>query len=183
MERKTGERTLRWRLEEWELHHTVGAFLGVVLLTIAWYRLSTLVIDPNPVIRGLEIHHFDYGLVLLILTTIVLLFRQGKHPLMLVVAGYSIGSIIDELWFIRSSVSTPVLMSGTDIYRSTLGSAILLLMLFVIIVLLIDHLKTKGVSEREMRRGLPREPRENRAKKTTGLRRPRRVTPSSSSSS
>lgn len=89
------------QIEKFETHHKVAAFFTVMVLTVAFARIGTMFYDPNPVIFHLELHHFDYGVLLLITTSLLLLFGKRSSGLLLVLGAVAVGLIIDEYWFIR----------------------------------------------------------------------------------
>lgn len=133
------------RLEKWELHHRIIAFLAVMILTIVITRLAVLIHNPTPVFLNFEIHHFDYGIFLLLITNLLLLFSKPNLPIHLFTAGIAFGLIVDELWFIRSNINDP----GTNevqVYNSTFFSVIVLSMLVIFSILLINHFKNKRTS-------------------------------------
>ncbi len=118
------------RLEHLELHHKLGFFLSVMILTIFIIRVSVQFYDPNPVIFGLELHHFDYGLFLLMLTVLLLLFgSRTLYPLCLALAAFSLALVIDQTNFIRSNVGYDV---GLSEYNSTIVSVVALLMIIAL---------------------------------------------------
>lgn len=130
------------QLEKWELHHRIIAFLAVMILTVAITRLAVFIHNPNPVFSSFEIHHFDYGIFLLLITNLLLLFGKPNLPIHLFTAGIAFGLIVDDLWFIRSNINDP----GTNevqVYNSTFFSVIILSMFVIFSILLINHFKKK----------------------------------------
>ncbi len=130
------------KLEKLELHHRIIAFIVIMILTIAITRLSVLVHNPNPLFFNFEIHHFDYGIFLLLITNLLLLFGKPNLPVHLFTAGIAFGLIIDDLWFIRSNINDPGI-NEVQIYNSTFLSVLILSIFIVLLVLLIDHFKKK----------------------------------------
>src|SRR3989339_1305093 len=112
------------KIENFELHHRVMIFVCLIILTILVTRGLVLIKDPNPTVFGFELHHFDYGLLLLLAMTILLLFGERKHLTYLVGSAVAIGLILDNLWFIRLGVKYPV-ASETQIYNSTFFATII----------------------------------------------------------
>lgn len=129
------------QLEKWELHHRIIAFIAVMFSTVAITRLAVFIQNPNPIFLNFEIHHFDYGIFLLLITCL-LLFGKPNLPIHLFTAGIAFGLIVDDLWFIRSNINDP----GTNevqIYNSTFLSVVILSMFVVFSILLINHFKKK----------------------------------------
>ncbi len=124
------------RLEHLELHHKLGFFLSVMFLTILVIRVGVQFYNPNPFIFGVELHHFDYGLFLLILTLLLSLFGSRRlYPLCLALAAFSLALVIDEANFIRVNVIENV---GLVEYNSTLVS-VLIFLVVVAMVLYVIH--------------------------------------------
>ena len=124
-------------LEKFEIHHQIISFLIILIATILITRgIVYYVIDPNPSIFGLELHHFDYGLILLIITSLLLLFGKKHFRLYLLFLGISLGLIIDQLWFIREQVGG----NNPLIYNPSLTPVLILSIVIVLIALLISHL-------------------------------------------
>lgn len=132
------------KIENFEFHHKVFFFIFIFIITIIYLRISTNIYNPNPIFFGFEFHHFDYGLIILILTSILLIFNPGKkrNLLYLFLISLSIGLIIDDLWFIRSIVSDP-LSDEMIIYNATFSPSLLLAILLILIVLSINYFKNK----------------------------------------
>lgn len=102
-------------------------FLAVMLLTIFLTRFTIYyIIDPNPKIAGWELHHFDYGLILLIATSLLMLFGKMRKPLYIILTAIALGWIIDELWFIKLSLGhgNPAFYNPSLIYVTILAVAI-----------------------------------------------------------
>lgn len=130
------------KLEKLELHHRIIAFIVVMILTVAITRLSVFVHNPNPVFSNFEIHHFDYGIFLLLITNLLLLFGKPNLTIHLLTAGIAFGLIVDDLWFIRSNINDP----GTNevqVYNATFLSVIVLSMFIIFSILLINHFNKK----------------------------------------
>jgi len=121
------------KIEKFETHHKVTAFLAVMALTIAVARIGTLFYDPNPVIFHLELHHFDYGVLLLIVTSLILLFGKRPSGLFLILGAVAVGLIIDEYWFIRRAVE----------YRGSMSSVIVFATLVVLLAFFSDSVRKK----------------------------------------
>lgn len=124
------------RFENFELHHEIIAFLVVLILTILITRFIVYyIVDPNLRIGGLELHHFDYGLILLTITSLLMLFGKKRDGIHLILLAVSLGLIIDELWFIRKQIggNNPTIYNPSFIY----------VILVAILVVLISFLITK----------------------------------------
>ncbi|VVB79179.1 Uncharacterised protein [uncultured archaeon] len=117
------------KVEDIELHHRVRSFVFIVAATIIITRLIVLIHDPNPVIHGYELHHFYYGVALLVVLTIYRVLSE-KHPVLyLTLSAISIGLIIDEFLFIMGGTRNNVY------YLQTLPSAIIFTIVIVLITL------------------------------------------------
>lgn len=126
--------------EKFELHHKVIAFLIVIIATILITRFIIYYIaDPNLTILGLELHHFDYGLALLIITSLFMLFGKKHFALYLILTAVSLGLIIDELWFIRKQIGG----NNPALYNPSLVYVLILAVIISLIALLISHLFNK----------------------------------------
>lgn len=140
MKRNKSKNILR-EVEEFELHHKILAFIIIMGLTILISRLIVQAWNPNPMIGGIELHHFDYGLVLLFLTTLLLLFGKKRYALYLVLAAISFGLILDDTFY---SLETSVKVSmETIVYNSTLPATLILTMVVIFAILLINYFKNK----------------------------------------
>ncbi len=132
------------RFEDFEIHHKILLFIVVMCLAIILIRIGVQIYNPNPVLFGFEFHHFDYGLLLLFITTLFLLFGKKYELPYLVLAAISFGMILDDFVFIRSDL----LKAGnqTLIYNSTLPATIILAMAIIFTVLIVNHFikKCKG---------------------------------------
>tara|TARA_Y100000310_G_C20687609_1_gene820103 strand:- start:1506 stop:1919 length:414 start_codon:yes stop_codon:yes gene_type:complete len=106
-------------------------FIGILILTILITRILTLINDPNVFIRGFELHHFYYGIILLIITSIAILFGKLHPRLYTALSAISIGLILDELFFVMAKVRGPI------IYEKTLASSGVLVLIIGILIGLI----------------------------------------------
>lgn len=115
------------RFEGLEVHHKILTFIFVICATIIITRLGVLVYDPNPVVFGFELHHFDYGFLLLVICLLALLFREeGRHsPVLLFLSAIALGLIMDTFWIIRNGL-LDVGLNETLIYNQSLPSAVVL---------------------------------------------------------
>ena len=129
-------------LEEFETHHKILFFLIVMILTIFITRGIILIKNPNPAIAGFELHHFDYGLILLILSFLLLVFSKTRKKVHLILGAIAIGLIVDDIWFIRKSVLENQ-STQTAIYNSTFSSVLILTIIITLILFLINHYSYK----------------------------------------
>jgi hypothetical protein len=128
------------RFEKFELQHKILAFLIIILLTILVTRgLVYYVVDPNTKILGHELHHFDYGMILLVITSLLLLFGKKHFIPYLIMIAVSLGLIIDELWFIRKQVGG----NNPAIYNPSFVYVIIVAILVVLVAFLISHFSNK----------------------------------------
>lgn len=65
------------------------------LLTLIISRIIIYFYDPNPLLFGIELHHFYYGIILLIIS-----FTLIKTKAFIPTLAISIALIIDEFYFI-----------------------------------------------------------------------------------
>ncbi|MBS3169467.1 hypothetical protein J4210_03205 [Candidatus Woesearchaeota archaeon] len=128
------------RISGYELHHRILSFVAVMLLTIAVVRLFVFIHNPNPIFLNFELHHFDYGLLLLLITALLLLFGKKNDGTYLLLSGIAFGLILDDLWFIRSNLLDPGI-NEVQIYNSTFLSVVVLSILIILVILLIDHFR------------------------------------------
>jgi len=114
-------------------------FTLILILTIIITRIITIyLIDPNIIIKGFELHHIHYGILLLLIT---FLFVKKQKILSLTLYAISLGLIIDEFeYFVKG-------FGDIEKYMNTLPSVILLTLLTILITILIKykpkHLKTR----------------------------------------
>jgi len=107
------------KFKEFESKNKVLTFLVIILLTILIARfIICYVVDPNLKIGGLELHHFDYGLILLVITSLLMLFGRKRDGMHLIMLAISLGLVIDELWFIRKQIggNNPAIYNPSSIY-------------------------------------------------------------------
>jgi hypothetical protein len=136
------------RLEDFEMHHKVIAFIVIMVVTILFVRLSVMVHNPNPTIFNFELHHFDYGMLLLLVMCLFLLFGKKKNPLYILLTAIAFGLILDDIWFIRSNILDPG-VEEISLYNATFPIVILLILSTIIAILLINHFrKLKNSSNR-----------------------------------
>ena len=124
------------KAERWETHHRIAFFAIVILATIILTRVGVMIHNPNPTFLGMELHHFDYGILLLIIGTQLSLFGpRSFHTFYIILNGIASALIIDEYWIIRHGV--PHAATAIQEYNSSLfsvaviGSIVLLSTLFL----------------------------------------------------
>jgi hypothetical protein len=128
------------RFEKFELHHQILMFLIVMLITILVTRAFVYYIyDPNPKIFGYELHHMNYGILLLAVTSLLLLFGKKHIVPYLIMTAISLGLIIDEIWFVTGSVGS----GDLAIYNRSLPYALVLAVIMVIIILLLKFVSRR----------------------------------------
>ncbi len=130
------------KLEDFEIQHKILFFLVIIALTILLTRLTVNIYNPPYFIYNFELHHFDYGLVLLIIAVLLLLFGEKRYLLYLFLSAISIGLIIDDYWFIRSNIND-LGITETLIYNNTFPSAIAGIIILILIIFLIKHFLKK----------------------------------------
>ena len=130
------------KLENFELHHKILVFLGVTVLTILVSRLSVFIYNPKPIIFNFELHHFDYGILLLMITTLLLLFGDKKYFLYLLLSATSFGIILDDIWFMRGSMIDPNL-TEISIYNATFPIVMIFVIALILTIVLINHFRKK----------------------------------------
>ncbi len=126
------------QLENFQLHHKILLFSGIIILTILAVRFSVNIYNPNPTIFNFELHHFDYGILLLMVSTLLLLFRTKRYYLYLLLSAISFGLVIDDLWFIRKNIIDPNINEAT-IYNQTLPIVVIFVIVLILATILINH--------------------------------------------
>lgn len=114
--------------------------IASVLIT----RVAVFIHNPNPVFFNFEIHHFDYGILLLLLNTFFMIFGIRHDSLHITLAGIATGLIIDDYWFIRQSVVENDRIQ-MQLYNATLPAAIIFALLATLSILYINARKNKKV--------------------------------------
>ena len=121
---------------EWVVKHQVPVFIAVFLVSLFLTRLiaSTLV-DFETSIFGFHLHHYYYGLSLLIFTSLLMLFGPRHYlvlyPLYLGLVATSLGLITDEMPLIG--------VTAHGRYYSVLPLVLLAAAIIIGIVLLIHY--------------------------------------------
>ncbi len=124
------------RFENFELKHKLFIFLSTIFLMILVTRLLVLIKDPEIIIHGYLLHHFYYGVILLVFTSIFMLFNKKHYLICLVLSGISIGLILDEFIFILGQMSKAQ-------YMSTLPSAIIFFLIIFLVAGIIKKLSNQ----------------------------------------
>lgn len=127
------------KVVRFEMHHQILFFSAVLLLAIVCVRVGVQFYNPNPVLFGMELHHFDYGVVILLLTVKFLLFgNPGYRYVYLAMGAIGTAFIVDGYLALRLSVVEPA--SPLQVYNATAGSVILSLVVGTLTVLFIRAL-------------------------------------------
>ena len=140
MDEKIGKNRLLIKFEKLELHHKILVFILIMILTILFTRFYVFIHNPNPIFFNFELHHFDYGILLLLLTALMLLFGTKKYNIYLLLAAVAIGLIIDDYWFIRENVIENDLIQ-TKVYNSTFPSVLIFLIITILLIFFINSLR------------------------------------------
>ncbi len=128
-------------ISRFEDKHKIISLVIILLTTIIISRIIVFFYDPNPMIRGIEIHHFYYGLVLLLITNLLLLYKRINFKTGVVLSGISIGLIIDELLFISKTVR------NNFEYNTTLGPTIITTIVAILVIEFIFYFRNKNKSK------------------------------------
>lgn len=126
-------------IKRFELHHKITYFLFVFIATIIITRVLVLFVDPNPVIRGYELHHFYYGIAMLILACLLSIFINLKIRVFIFLSAVSIGLIADEFIYVLGGAGSH------QIYLDSLPSVIVFSIIILALVLIIQFFKKKSV--------------------------------------
>ena len=124
-------------IEDFEIKHRVISFILIVLVTIAITRLLTYYKDIDLIIKGFELHHFYYGITLLMLTVIIILFGKKHYRIWLTLSAISIGLILDEFLYVGNG------FGDYSTYSATFPSAILFAVIVAIITSIIFYISKK----------------------------------------
>jgi hypothetical protein len=101
----------------------IKVFLLVMFLTILLTRIGVFFYNPNPLVFGYELHHFHYGLIILIISDIFLLFNNKHREVKLFFSAIGIALVLDEFLFILGNMNHAQ-------YSSTITSALVLCIIF-----------------------------------------------------
>lgn len=131
------------KLGRFETHHRILFYSMCLLTTIILMRVGVQIYNPNPVLFHLELHHFDYGVILLLVTAILLLFGSRKFKnLYLLMAAVSSAMIIDGYLALRLTVvESHELQLAT--YNGTIGPVVVIVVVVTLAVLFINSLANR----------------------------------------
>jgi ABC-type multidrug transport system fused ATPase/permease subunit len=139
------------RFEKWELEHKIIAFVAIMMTTILVTRMLIFIHDPDPILFHFELHHFDYGLLLLFVSYLLTIFDNPDSPVYFAMAAVAFGLIIDELSFIRGNIGF-LPKSETSAYSATFFSVVMITMIVIFTIVLINHFnkrrKRNDISDR-----------------------------------
>lgn len=128
------------KIKDFELNHKIVFFLIIIILTILITRfIIYYIVDLNLKIFRYELHHFDYGLLLLVITSLLMLFGKMHNRLYLILIAVSLGLITDELWFIRKQIGG----NNPAIYNTSFIYVILVAIFIVLIAFIISRFSKK----------------------------------------
>lgn len=134
------------RVGRFETHHRILFYSLVLIATIFLIRLVVQVYNPNPIFFTLELHHFDYGVILLLVTVKLILFGSQKYRnLYLLLAAISSALIIDGYLALRLAV-VEVPDTPLEMYNGTIGPVAVIVVASTLAVLLIYSLGKKRVT-------------------------------------
>lgn len=123
-------------LENFESEHRITFFLLIMFLTIGFVRTLVLIRNFNPSLFGFEFHHFDYGIIILIITLLFILFGKRRDAYYLFFSALGLGLIVDDIWFIRSNIIDPEIHE-TIIYNSTIFPSVIISIVVILVILLV----------------------------------------------
>jgi hypothetical protein len=122
---------LEEKFEKFETHHKIATFILILVVTILIVRLSVFFHDPNPILMGFELHHFDYGLAILILINIFLVLGKKRTTIYLPLLAIAVGLILDDIAYIRMNIN------NANTYAQSLSSVPIIFGAIVITTLII----------------------------------------------
>ncbi len=127
-------------LKHLELHHKALVFIGEVFITVIVTRFVAAYYNVDPFIRGFELHHFDYGITILIIALLCLIIDRNskQYALYFALSAMGLGLVIDELWFIRLLNSYNEI-STVALYDTTFVSVIIILSLIAILAGVVNY--------------------------------------------
>jgi hypothetical protein len=140
------KRNLLKDLENFEMHHKIISFIVIMITSIFLTRLAVMFHNPNPILLNFELHHFDYGIFLLLISTLLLLFGKKSNPLNLLLSSVAFGLVLDDLWFIRSNISDPGL-EEVSLYNATFPVVVILVIGVILTIFMINYFKNKSFQE------------------------------------
>ncbi len=128
------------KLDKFETHHRVVVFCLVLIGTVMVTRFLVLFYNPNPVLFGVELHHFDYGLFLLLISSGLMLFEPRKYiNVNLFFTAIASGLILDEYWLVRKSVVEDT-TNSIELYYSSLPTAVIIGTVTILVILFFNSI-------------------------------------------
>lgn len=128
------------KFDKFETHHRVLVFCLILIGTIIMTRFLVLFYNPNPVLFGIELHHFDYGVFLLLISSGLLLIEPKKYiNFNLIFTAIASGFILDEYWLLRKSVVENT-MGSIQLYNSSLPSVIVVSIITLLVILFFNSI-------------------------------------------
>ncbi|HBA45687.1 hypothetical protein A2W67_01230 [Candidatus Nomurabacteria bacterium RIFCSPLOWO2_02_40_28] len=129
------------KVGKFETHHRILVFSAVVIVNIFLLRFLVQFYNPNPVLFNLELHHFDYGVILLLVTVKLLLFGSRKYEnFYLLLAAVSSALIIDGYLALRLAVVENHNLQF-QIYNSTMTPVIISVVISTLTILFINSIR------------------------------------------
>lgn len=128
-------------IEDFEIKHKIIFFSLTLLLTILITRIIVFIKDPNILLFGYELHHFYYGIILLLITNLFILFGHRNYKVSLILSGIGIGLILDEFIFVMGK------FDNTE-YFSTIPSALLFFLFIICLTIIIEKSSRKKIKNR-----------------------------------
>ena len=128
-------------------------FIISFLAPLVYYRLFFFIIAPpqenylSPLrkLTGLSIHHLHYGLILLTISTLLLLFYK-RNILSTILAGLGLGLSLDS--FIPSLFIETIREKELMVYSQHFGDSLILFLVVVAVALGVYILGTKIVTKK-----------------------------------
>lgn len=128
------------KFDKFETHHRVLIFCLILVITIIVVRFLASLYNPNPVLFGVEIHHFDYGIFLLLISSALLLVEPKKYNnINLIFTAIASGLILDEYWLVRKSVVEQT-TNSLQLYNSSLPSVIIISTITLLVILFFNSI-------------------------------------------
>ena len=125
---------------KFESNQKIILFTATILATILITRIIIYcLIDINFKIFNFEFHHFDYGLILLIIIVLFMLFTEKSKKIYIILSAISLGLIIDELFFIRKQITG----NNPAIYNPSLAYVLLIAIIISLLAFLISKFSKK----------------------------------------
>lgn len=128
------------KFNKFETHHRILVFCFILVGTIMVTRFLVLFYNPNPVVFGVELHHFDYGIFLLLISSGLLLIEPKKYiNINLIFTGIASGLILDEYWLLRKSVVENT-ANSIELYYSSLPTVVILSTVTLLVILFFNSI-------------------------------------------